>query len=365
MLFGVMEQSGSYAGGEIMKKTILVVDDNKLNLAIAQTLLAEEYHVETVNSGELALQYLGESETDLVLLDIQMPKMDGFEVMRHIQGDEILRKIPVIFLTGDRTEETEEICFQMGAMDYIGKPFVPGVMMQRVRRTLELQGYRKNLEDMVEQQLERITQLQQGIIITIANLIESRDGTTGEHVKRTSAYVELLLKKMQEKGVYKEILTPTYVDYLKKASPLHDIGKITVPDRILQKPGALTQDEYDLIKLHAKAGGRLIEENMDCIVDKEFVEIAQDIAACHHERWNGTGYPRGLQGKEIPLSARILAIADVFDALVSKRQYKEKMTLEQAFEIMEKERGEDFEPILLDTFLDAREELCELMKELL
>lgn len=130
MLFGVMEQSGSYAGGEIMKKTILVVDDNKLNLAIAQTLLAEEYHVETVNSGELALQYLGESETDLVLLDIQMPKMDGFEVMRHIQGDEILRKIPVIFLTGDRTEETEEICFQMGAMDYIGKPFVPGVMMQ-------------------------------------------------------------------------------------------------------------------------------------------------------------------------------------------------------------------------------------------
>ena len=120
-----------------------------------------------------------------------------------------------------------------------------------------------------------------------------------------------------------------------------------------------------MIKLHAKAGGRLIEENMDCIVDKEFVEIAQDIAACHHERWNGTGYPRGLQGKEIPLSARILAIADVFDALVSKRQYKEKMTLEQAFEIMEKERGEDFEPILLDTFLDAREELCELMKELL
>lgn len=221
------------------------------------------------------------------------------------------------------------------------------------------------MEDMVEQQLERITQLQQGIIITIANLIESRDGTTGGHIKRTSAYVELLLKKMQEKGVYKEILTPTYVDYLKKASPLHDIGKITVPDRILQKPGALTQDEYDLIKLHAKAGGRLIEENMDCIVDKEFVEIAQDIAACHHERWNGNGYPRGLQGKEIPLSARILAIADVFDALVSKRQYKEKMTLEQAFEIMEKERGEDFEPILLDTFLDAREELCELMKELL
>ena len=347
-----------------MKKIILVVDDNKLNLVIAQTLLSEEYHVETANSGEKALQYLEEKEPDLVLLDIQMPEMDGFEVMRRIQENEVWRKVPVIFLTADRTEKTEETCFQMGAMDYIGKPFVPSIMMQRVRRTLELQGYRKNLEHMVEQQLQRITQLQQDIIITMANLIEGRDGTTGEHVKRTSAYVELLVKKLQEKGVYKEILTPAYIDYLKKASPLHDIGKITVPDRILQKPGALTQEEYDLIKLHAKAGGTLIEENMNRIVDKEFVEIAQDMASYHHEKWNGKGYPRGLKGEEIPLSARILAIADVFDALVSKRQYKKGMTLDEAFVIMEKERGESFEPVLLDAFLDAKEELRQLMEAL-
>ena len=347
-----------------MKKIILVVDDNKLNLVIAQTLLSEEYHVETANSGEKALQYLEEKEPDLVLLDIQMPEMDGFEVMRRIQENEVWRKVPVIFLTADRTEKTEETCFQMGAMDYIGKPFVPSIMMQRVRRTLELQGYRKNLEHMVEQQLQRITQLQQDIIITMANLIEGRDGTTGEHVKRTSAYVELLVKKLQEKGVYKEILTPAYIEYLKKASPLHDIGKITVPDRILQKPGALTQEEYDLIKLHAKAGGTLIEENMNRIVDKEFVEIAQDMASYHHEKWNGKGYPRGLKGEEIPLSARILAIADVFDALVSKRQYKKGMTLDEAFVIMEKERGESFEPVLLDAFLDAKEELRQLMEEL-
>ncbi len=347
-----------------MKKMILVVDDNKLNLVIAQTLLSEEYYVETANSGEKALQYLEEKEPDLVLLDIQMPKMDGFEVMRRIQENEVWRKVPVIFLTADRTEKTEETCFQMGAMDYIGKPFVPSIMMQRVRRTLELQGYRKNLEHMVEQQLQRITQLQQDIIITMANLIEGRDGTTGEHVKRTSAYVELLVKKLQERGVYKEILTPAYIDYLKKASPLHDIGKITVPDRILQKPGALTQEEYDLIKLHAKAGGTLIEENMNRIVDKEFVEIAQDMASYHHEKWNGKGYPRGLKGEEIPLSARILAIADVFDALVSKRQYKKGMTLDEAFVIMEKERGESFEPVLLDAFLDAKEELRQLMEEL-
>ncbi len=347
-----------------MKKIILVVDDSRLNLVIARDLLSEEYDVQTVNSGEGAFQFLEEKEPDLVLLDIQMPKMDGFEVMRRLQGHKAWRKIPVIFLTADRTEKTEETCFQMGAMDYIGKPFVPAIMMQRVRRTLELQGYRKSLEQMVEQQLQRITQLQQDIIITMANLIESRDGTTGEHVKRTSAYVELLIGKMQEKGIYQEVLTPSYIDYLKKASPLHDIGKITVPDRILQKPGALTQEEYDLIKLHAEAGSRLISENMDRIVDKEFVEIARDLAAYHHEKWNGGGYPGNSKGEQIPLAARILAIADVFDALVSERQYKKGMTLEQAFGIMEKERGNSFEPVLLDTFLDAGEELRQLMEEL-
>lgn len=347
-----------------MKKTILVVDDSRFNLVIAKDLLSEEYRVETVNSGELAFQYLAGNEPDLVLLDIQMPGMDGFEVMRRIQGSEEWKKIPVIFLTADRTEKTEETCFQMGAMDYIGKPFVPAIMLQRVRRTLELQGYRKSLEQMVEQQLQRITQLQQGIIITMANLIESRDGTTGEHVKRTSAYVNLLVNKMQKKGIYKETLTSTYIDYLKKASPLHDIGKLTVPDRILQKPGALTQEEYDLIKLHAQAGGQLIQENMNRIVDKEFVEIAQDLAAFHHEKWNGLGYPNGLKGEEIPLAARILAIADVFDALVSERQYKKGMTLDQAFGIMEKERGNSFEPVLLDVFLESKEELAELMEEL-
>ena len=198
----------------------------------------------------------------------------------------------------------------------------------------------------------------------MANLIESRDGTTGEHVKRTSAYVNLLIEKMHEKGLYKEILTPEYINYMQKASPLHDIGKITVPDRILQKPGALTKEEYELIQLHAEAGGRLIQENMNRIVNQEFVEIARDMAAFHHEKWNGGGYPRNLKGEEIPLSARILAIADVFDALVSERQYKKGMPLEQAFEIMEKERGRSFEPELLDVFFEAEGELRELMQEL-
>ena len=169
---------------------------------------------------------------------------------------------------------------------------------------------------------------------------------------------------MHEKELYKEILTPTYIDYMQKAAPLHDIGKLTVPDRILQKPGALTKEEYELIQLHAEEGGRLIQDNMDRIVDREFVEIARDMAACHHEKWSGGGYPHDLKGEDIPLAARILAIADVFDALVSERQYKKGMSLEQAFEIMEKERGRSFEPQLLDVFMEAEEELRELMKEL-
>lgn len=346
-----------------MKKTILVVDDDRLNLLVAQKLLSEDYHVAAVNSGELAFRYLEKNQPDLVLLDIQMPAMDGFEVMHRLQEDRRWRKISVIFLTADRTEKTEETCFKMGAVDYIGKPFVPAIMMQRIRRTLELDDYRRSLEQMVEQQLQKITQLQQDIIFSMANLIESRDGTTGEHVKRTSGYVNLLVEKMQEKGLYKEKLTDGYVDYLQKAAPLHDIGKIAIPDAVLQKPGKLTKAEYELIQIHAEEGGRLIRENMSRIAEQEFVDIACDMAACHHEKWAGGGYPKGLKGEEIPLSARILAIADVFDALVSERQYKKGMTLEQAFAILKEERGRSFEPELLDVFLAAEEELRQLLGE--
>lgn len=347
-----------------MKKIILVVDDDKANLMIAQRLLTEEYRVAAVNSGQLAIHYLGKNTPDLILLDIQMPEMDGFEVMRRIQQNGEWCRIPVIFLTADRSEKTEEACFKMGAVDYIGKPFVPAIMLQRVRRTLELEDYRKNLEKMVQQQLQQITQLLQDIIMTMANLIESRDGTTGEHVKRTSIYTRFLIQQLQKKGLYKAELTPAFVDYLCKAAPLHDIGKIMVSDSILQKTGSLTAEEYDCIKLHAEEGGRLIRENMSRIVNKEFVDIASDVAAYHHEMWNGGGYPEGLEEMQIPLAARILTIADVFDALTAKRPYKEGMSMAQALSIMEEKRGESFEPSLIDAFLEAKDELQLLVDEL-
>ena len=348
-----------------MKKTILVVDDDKSNLMIAQKFLADDYRVAVVNSGERAFLYLENNEPSLILLDIQMPEMDGFEVIRRLQENSKWCKIPVIFLTADRTPETEEECFRMGAVDYIGKPFIPAIMQQRVKRTIELEDYRISLEKIVQQQLEKITQLQQDIIITMANLIEGRDGTTGEHVKNASVYAEYLANKMAQLGVYKEHMTTEFISYIKKVAPMHDIGKIVVPDSILRKPDALTSEEYDIMKSHPAEGARLIEENMYRSAEPRFVEMAKNVAHYHHERWNGKGYPKGLKGEEIPLEARIMSIADTFDALVAKRHYKNGMTLEEAKAIMEKDKGEMFEPCILDAFFSNAQELKELQIELM
>ncbi len=344
-----------------MKKTVLVIDDDKSNLIMAQRLLSDEYRVAAVNSGEKGFEYLEKNDPSLILLDIQMPQMNGFEVMEKLRAHERWCKIPVIFLTADKSSETEEKCFDMGAVDYIGKPFVPQIMRKRVMRTIELEEYRKSLERMVMTQLAQITRMQHDIIVSMANVIESRDGTTGEHVKRTSKYTMLLAEKMIEKGLYAEELTVQLLESMRNGAPLHDIGKITIPDSVLTKPGKLTVEEYDVIKTHAKAGADMIRDNMSQMVSESFLKVACDMAQYHHEKWNGKGYPEGLKGEEIPLTARILAVTDVYDALVSKRQYKEGMTIEEAFAIMEKDRGENFEPEILDVFFDLREELERLL----
>ncbi len=344
-----------------MKKTVLVIDDDKSNLIMAQRLLSDEYRVAAVNSGEKGFEYLEKNDPSLILLDIQMPQMNGFEVMEKLRAHEKWCKIPVIFLTADKSSETEEKCFDMGAVDYIGKPFVPQIMRKRVMRTIELEEYRKSLERMVMTQLAQITRMQHDIIVSMANVIESRDGTTGEHVKRTSKYTMLLAEKMIERGLYAEELTVQLLESMRNGSPLHDIGKITIPDSVLTKPGKLTVEEYDVIKTHAKAGADMIRDNMSQMVSEDFLQVACDMAQYHHEKWNGKGYPEGLKGEEIPLTARILAVTDVYDALVSERQYKKGMTIDEAFAIMEKDRGENFEPEILDVFFDLRDELERLL----
>lgn len=240
-----------------------------------------------------------------------------------------------------------------------------------VRITSGLDRHKKRLELEVEQKTgdlrrhnEKMLELQNNIIIAMANLIESRDGDTGEHVKRTSRYVTMLAEAAQKKGLYPEILTDSYVELLTKAAPMHDIGKISVPDSILQKPGKLTPEEFERIKSHAPEGGRIIREVMDGIEEKEYVDIAATVAEGHHEKWDGGGYPSGLRGNEIPLSARIMAIADVFDALISKRCYKEAMPLDEAFGIISDSAGSHFDPELARIFISLRPEIEEYLSDM-
>lgn len=233
-----------------------------------------------------------------------------------------------------------------------------------VKITTNLDQYKNDLERDVEEKnaalrehSEKMMQLQNSTIIGLANIIESRDGETGGHVKRTSAYVNMLAKAARSAGYYKDLLTDDYIDLLTRAAPLHDIGKITITDNILKKPGKLTDEEYSIIKTHAQSGEKIIHDVIGGIENKEYIDIAADIAAYHHEKWNGTGYGRGLSGEDIPLCARIMAIADVFDALISERCYKKPFTIDDAFGIIEESANTHFDPILAGLFLDLRSEI--------
>lgn len=233
-----------------------------------------------------------------------------------------------------------------------------------VKITTNLDQYKNDLERDVEQKnaalrehSEKMMQLQNSTIIGLANIIESRDGETGGHVKRTSAYVNMLAKAARSAGYYKDLLTDDYIDLLTRAAPLHDIGKITITDNILKKPGKLTDEEYSIIKTHAQSGEKIIHDVIGGIENKEYIDIAADIAAYHHEKWNGTGYGRGLSGEDIPLCARIMAIADVFDALISERCYKKPFTIDDAFGIIKESANTHFDPILAGLFLDLRSEI--------
>lgn len=342
-----------------MKNIILVVDDDKTNLSLAQRILGPQYRIAAAGSGSAALTYLESHRPDLILLDINMPEMDGYEVMEKLRADPRTETIPVIFLTADNLAETEIKCFQMGAMDFVTKPFVPDILLSRVSKTIELDQYRHNLEEMVTTQAEKITEdalrlskIQESVIIGMANLIESRDGSTGKHVKNTQMYVRMIANELLSKGYFSEELTPAYIEDLCKAAPLHDVGKIKIPDAILQKPGKLTPEEFDTMKLHTTHSRKIIETIIGDIEDAHYVRLVEDIALYHHERWDGTGYPAGLTETNIPLSARIMAVADVFDALYEERCYKPPIRpIERIMQIMSEGRGTQFDPTIIDVFM--------------
>lgn len=354
-----------------MGYVILVVDDNASNLSLAQKILGKEYRIAAANSGKAAFKYLEHNQPDLILLDINMPEMNGFEVMDRLKTEERLKQIPVIFLTADNDADTETKCFASGAVDFVGKPFIPDVLLSRVRRTLELERYHAALEAMVEEQTkiimertERISQIQEHVIMGMATLIETRDNSTGKHVKNTRMYVQMIADELRRRNLYTEVLTEEYISNLCKAAPMHDVGKIQISDTILCKPGKLTDEEYEIMKKHTIFGREAVREILGGVEDPEYVQMAEDIAMYHHERWDGRGYPLRLKGEEIPLCARIMALADVFDAIYEERCYKEAIRpISKVMEILKDGGGTQFDPVITEAFCSLEEEIKQMNGE--
>jgi putative two-component system response regulator len=347
--------------------TILIVDDNPENLMILGELLQPLYRVRAANSGPRGLQLAATAPLpDLILLDVMMPDMDGFQVLDRLRADVRTRHIPVIFLTAMDTSESEETGLTLGAVDYITKPIRPAIVLARVRTHLELKHAHDKLSDQntwLEAEVMRRMQENQIVqdvsIHALARLAETRDPETGNHLLRTQEYVRALAWRLRGHPRFESFLTEHTIGMLAKSAPLHDIGKVGIPDHILLKPGKLTPDEWVIMKTHARLGAEAIASaERDVAHPVEFLAFAKEIAAHHHECWNGGGYPDGLAGDAIPISARLMTIADIFDALISRRVYKEPMPYAQALEIIEGARGRQFDPDILDAFVVGFDEFC-------
>lgn len=323
------------------KKTILIVDDDRMNLVTAQKFLLEEYKVVGVNSGKQAFKYLEKYTPDLILLDIFMPEIGGFEVMRMLQEHETWRKIPVIFLTADRKTETEAECFRMGAHDFITKPFEPRIMLNRIRRTIELEGYRKDLQKQLDEKTREVELVTIQAITTVANTIDAKDDYTKGHSIRVAYYSEALAKRIG--WTEEEIQNIHYV------ALLHDIGKIGVPDSVLNKPYKLTDVEFELIKNHTLMGAEILKDI------KMFPNVSVG-AKYHHERYDGRGYPSGLKGEEIPIVARIIGIVDSYDAMTSNRVYRKRLQDETVRKELIRGKGTQFDPYLVEKFMELLDE---------
>lgn len=334
------------------RKNIAVVDDNPVNLDLAESVLQTHYRLTKLISGEQLLRYLKKGRPDMILLDIQMPGIDGYETLRRIRKQTEYRRIPVVFLTGQKDSESEQKGFLLGAKDFITKPFDRVAMLARVDAQIELYGYQNNLEEIVQKKTSRIEDLQKMMNQGWAEAIESRDGTTGSHVKNTTRYFKALLEILEKTPQYKEAFPQENRADMLQASAMHDIGKIGIRDEVLKKPGPLTPEEFNHMKTHSQIGGDMVQKIIDNTHPDDFLNYAKDMALCHHERWDGSGYPCRLKGNEIPLYVQALSIADVFDALTAVRPYKRAFTMEEALEIMCRDRGKFFAPDIFDIFYE-------------
>ncbi|AZN38042.1 two-component system response regulator [Iodobacter ciconiae] len=341
--------------------TILVVDDTPDNLMLLNGLLRDKYRVKVANHGEVALRLaLTDPRPDLILLDVMMPDMNGYEVCVKLKANKETEDIPVVFLTAKTAIEDEEEGFSVGGADYISKPIISSILLARVRTQLALkaaQVFLKNqnqyLEYLVQERTRELAHLQQATILAMASLAETRDNETGKHLRRTQHFVALLALELAENPRFSNELTSANIQWLYKSAPMHDIGKVGVPDHILLKPGKLTDEEFNLMKMHTVYGRDVITSVESYLGTKEdkFLHFAREIAYSHQEKWDGSGYPQGLKGEEIPLSARLMAVADVYDALVSKRVYKPALSHEEAISIIVKGAGSHFDPTVVEALL--------------
>jgi len=331
------------------KHSILVVDDNAVNLNSLREILSGSYKVYLAPSGERALTFLERAIPDLILLDIEMPVMDGLEVIHRLKQDSRWLDIPVIFLTALEDRGKEESAFQFGAVDYILKPVSAGVVLKRIHLHIELQMYRKSLEKLVEIKTNQLQRSQDTILEILVNVTSYRDNDTGNHIQRTTFFTERIVNYLYELGVHEYRMNRNYADNIIKTAKLHDIGKVGISDTILLKPGKLSAPEYSEIKKHPTLGAKMIDDAMvELGDDSTFLLVAKELVYSHHEWWNGNGYPLGLAGEDIPLSGRIMAVSDVYDALITDRPYKQAYSHDQAVEIMWGESGSHFDPNLMN-----------------
>lgn len=340
-----------------IQASILVVDDVAANLTLLSGMLKEKgYRVRPVPSGKLALKAVEHEAPDLILLDITMPEMDGFEVCRRLKQDTRFRDIPIIFISA-LTETLDKVkAFGSGGVDYVTKPFQFEEVEARVETHLKLRRYQAHLEELVDEQVEEISASQISTIFALSKLAESRDRETGEHLERVQIYCKMLAEELRQEERYARVIDAAFIDNIFNASPLHDIGKVATPDHILMKPGKLSPEEFDIMRKHSLIGATTMEAVRDMYQKNAFINMGISIARSHHECWNGTGYPDRLKEEEIPLAARIMAVADVYDALRSNRCYKGPLSRDQSRKIIESGSGTKFDPVLVKAFLALEEE---------
>ena len=329
-----------------MQKTIFVVDDNDTNLSAAKAALNQQYRVMTLPSAPKMFALIEKVTPDLILLDIEMPEMDGFEALRRLKAGSSHADIPVIFLTGTTDYAVEARGFQMGVVDFITKPFSEPVLLNRIKTHLDIDA-------IIRERTAKLQRLQNGIVFVVADIVENRDEGTGGHIERTTAYIKILIDTMIAKNVYACEISQMDIDLLVSSARLHDVGKISISDTILNKPDKLTEQEFQIMKTHAKEGERIIDQITRRTGDEVFLHNAKMFAGYHHERWDGKGYPYGLAGTDIPLQGRIMAFADVYDALISERPYKKAFSHEEAIKIMMDSSGKQFDPVIANLFYEA------------